>query len=329
MLGKTIRGIVAAAAFVSLTAGAALADGPDDWRPEFPDTDFAKTSIDYDEIVSGGPRRDTIPPIHDPQFVAAATAEGIGLKEPVLSIGIDGDFRAYPLRILLWHEIVNDTVGGVPILVSYCPLCNSGVIFDRRVNGTVLDFGNTGRIRHFDMVMYDHNTESWWQQFLGEAIVGEMTGTRMEALPARLESVEQFVARAPNGQLLVPNDPSARAYGQTPYVRMDSTRLPRDRFGYKLPDDVEPVARVVVVGEEAWMLDLIREAGPIERGDLTISWRPGQNSIHDNRLIRNAKDVGTVLVQRSTADGLEDVPYDVTFAFAFSAFVPDGTLHTN
>lgn len=126
-----------------------------------------------------------------------STAEGIGLKEPVLSIGINGDFRAYPLRILLWHEIVNDTVGGVPILVSYCPLCNSGVIFDRRVDGEVLRFGNTGRIRHFDMVMYDHNPESRWQQFLGEAIVGDMTGTRMKALPARLESLKNFIARAP------------------------------------------------------------------------------------------------------------------------------------
>ncbi len=329
MRGLGLKKIAIAAGTATFITGAALADGPDDWRPEFPDTNFDKTSIDYGEIVTDGPRRDQIPPIHNPKFIAAASAEGIGLKEPVLSIGIDGDFRAYPLRILLWHEIVNDTVGDVPILVSYCPLCNSGVIFDRRVDREVLQFGNTGRIRHFDMVMYDQNTESWWQQFLGEAIVGDMTGVRMKALPARLESLEKFIERAPDGLLLVPNDEGARPYGQSPYVRMDSSRLPRDRFGYSLPDDVEPVARVVVVGDQAWILDSIRDAGRIESDDLIISWEAGQNSIHDTSKIADGRDVGNVLVQRRTAAGVEDVPYDVTFAFAFSAFVPDGTLHTN
>ena len=328
MKARGLKKIAIVVAAACVLGGTALADGPDDWRPEFPDTDFDKTSIDYEEIVTDGPRRDQIPPINDPIFVAAATAEGVGLKEPVLSIGIDGDFRAYPLRILLWHEIVNDTVGGVPILVSYCPLCNSGVIFDRRVDGQVLQFGNTGRIRLFDMVMYDQNTESWWQQFLGESIVGDMTGTRMKALPARLESVEKFIERAPDGLLLVPNDDAARPYGQTPYVRMDSSRLPRKRFGFSLPSDIQPVARVVVVGEEAWMLDLIRDAGTIENGDLTISWEAGQNSIHDAKYITKGRDVGNVVVQRRTSAGVEDVPYDVSFAFAFSAFVPDGTLHT-
>ncbi len=320
--------LIVLAPFLVGAMAPAMADGPDDWRPEFPDTNFERTSIDYDEIVTDGPRRDQIPPIHNPKFVEASTAEGIGLKEPVLSIGINGDFRAYPLRILLWHEIVNDTVGGVPILVSYCPLCNSGVIFDRRVDGEVLRFGNTGRIRHFDMVMYDHNSESWWQQFLGEAIVGDMTGTRMKALPARLESLENFIGRAPDGQLLVPNNERARAYGQTPYVQMDSSRLPRARFGYTLPEDIEPVARVVVVGKEAWTLDLIQAAGQLETDDLIVSWEPGQNSIHDRGLISDGRDVGNVLVQRRTDNGLVDVPYDVSFAFAFSAFVPDGTLHT-
>lgn len=329
MKARRFKRIALAALAASVLTGPALAGGPDDWRPEFPDTNFDKTSIDYNEIVTDGPLRDQIPPIHDPKFVAAATAEGVGLKEPVLSIGIDGDFRAYPLRILLWHEIVNDTVGGVPILVSYCPLCNSGVIFDRRVDGEVLQFGNTGRIRHFDMVMYDQNSESWWQQFLGEAIVGDMTGTRMKALPARLESLEKFVERAPDGQLLVPSDENARPYGRSPYIRMDSSPLPRERFGYSLPADIEPVARVVVVGEEAWMLDLIRDAGEVESGDLTLSWEAGQNSIHDTGQITKGRDVGNIVVQRRTSAGLEDVPYDVSFAFAFSAFVPDGTLHTD
>ncbi len=218
-------------------------------------------------------------------------------------------------------------VGGVPVLVTYCPLCNSGVVFDRRVAGRTLEFGNTGRLRHYDMVMYDRETESWWQQLLGEALMGELTGTRMTALPARLESLGRFRERAPEGRVLVPNDPSARAYGMTPFLGVDSTRLPRGEFGSDLPEAVEPIARVVVVEGEAWTLDLLRRSGRIERGSLVLTWEPGQLSIHDTMLIAEARDVGNVVVRRRTASGLEDVPYDVVFAFVFGAFHPDGTLH--
>ena len=108
--------------------------------------------------------------------------------EPVVRRIINGKARAYPLRILTWHEIVNDELGGVPVAVTYCPLCNSAIIFDRRLDGKVLDFGTTGKLRHSDMVMYDRQTKNWWQQFLGQGIVGEMTGKRLKTIPARLES---------------------------------------------------------------------------------------------------------------------------------------------
>ena len=108
--------------------------------------------------------------------------------EPVVGRIINGKARAYPLRILTWHEIVNDGLGSVPVIVTYCPLCNSAIIFDRRLDGKVLDFGTTGKLRHSDMVMYDRQTENWWQQFLGQGIVGEMTGKRLKTIPARLES---------------------------------------------------------------------------------------------------------------------------------------------
>ena len=304
-------------------------EGPSQWAREFPNTNFDERSIPFDEIDSDGAVRDSIPPIHDPQFVSLSEAD-IGPLEPVLSIGIDGDFRAYPLRILLWHEIVNDVVGGVPVLVSYCPLCNSGVVFDRRLDDEVLQFGNTGRLRRFDMVMYDFATESWWQQFLGEALIGDLTGKQLEPLPARLESFEKFAARAPDGVLLVPNVDTARPYGTTPYVGMDSNAgslLARLRFRYDLPDEVAPLSRVVVVDGEAWTLDLVARNTPIRQDDLVLTWEPGQNSIHDSRNIADGEDVGNVVVQRDTGTGLEDVPYDVSFAFAFAAFLPDGTLN--
>ena len=123
------------------------------WSEDFPRTDFAARSIDLGEVVTYG-RKDSIPPIDDPQFVPVAQVTDIGDFEPLVSIGINGEFRAYPLRVLLFHEIVNDVVGGVPVVVSYCAFCNSGLVFDRRLDGEVLEFGNTGTYRHFGMVLY-------------------------------------------------------------------------------------------------------------------------------------------------------------------------------
>lgn len=131
---------------------------------EFPLTDFSKRSIPLSEITASQ-GRGAFPTIYEPMFTTPEEAlASVGPLEPVLSIGINGDFRAYPLQIMLWHELVNDVVGGVPVLVTYCPLCNSGVVYDRRLNGDVLTFDNTGRLRHLDMVIFDLDTESWWQQ---------------------------------------------------------------------------------------------------------------------------------------------------------------------
>ncbi len=298
-----------------------------EWKAEFPNTDFTRASIGLNEIVTDGPRRDTIPPIHHPKFIAVTDATDIGRLEPVVSIAVAGDARAYPLRILLWHEIVNDVVGGVPILVSYCPLCSSAVVFDRRLGDQVLTFGNTGRIRHYDMVMYDHQTESWWQQFLGQAIVGDLTGTSLTPLPARLESVEKFRDREPNGKLLIPSDPRARRYGLTPFAGMEA-KAERFNFPYPLPAGIA-LERVVVVGDDAWTVAAIRAAGEIRHRDLILSWQAGQNSLHDSRVISDGRDVGNVVVLRTRAGQRELAVYDVTFAFAFVAFRPQGVLHVN
>ena len=328
-LAFTVLIIVAVAVWYAFPG--AFAQGIGAWQREFPLTDFETRSIELSEIGDDGNTRDSIPPVVTPVYVDADKATDIGPLEPVLSIGINGDFRAYPLRILLWHEIVNENIGGTPVLISYCPLCNSGVVFDRRVDGQVLEFGNTGRLRHKDMVMYDKQTESWWQQFTGEAMIGSLTGKTMKPLAARLESLKKFRARAPNGKVLIPENSRARPYGASPYVGMDSRTMPRSvarrNFPYDLPDGVQPLERVVVVGDEAWTIAKLRDAKRIEADKLVLTWDAGQNSIHDTQLIFRGRDVGNVIVQRKTENGLEDVPYDVSFAFAFSAFVPDGMLH--
>ena len=216
----------------------------------------------------------------------------------MVAVSIGGDSRAYPLRILIWHEIVNDRVGGVPLAVTYCPLCNSAVVYDRRVGGGVLDFGTTGKLRHSDLVMYDRQTESWWQQFTGEGLIGIHTGTQLAALPARLESFARFKARAgADAPVLVPNDPGIRRYGHNPYARYDSSARP---FLYRgtLPEGIAPLARVVAVGEEAWSLALIKRLGRYERDGLTITWEPGQNSALDTGPIALGRDIGNVVVRR-------------------------------
>ena len=312
---------VVAMALVASVSAPGLAEEPPGWAGDWPNTDFSRHSVPFAEIISGGPPRDGIPSIDDPRFVPLADADDLVPLEPVLGLSINGDARAYPVRILMWHEIVNDTVGGVPVSVTYCPLCNSGVVFDRRVDGRVLEFGTSGRLRHSDMIMYDRQTESLWQQFLGEAVVGTMTGTALDRLPVRLESFERFAERHPDGQVLVPANPRARAYGRNPYVGYDGEAWPflyRGAYGGPVP----PMARVVAVGDIAWSLDLLRARGRVEADGLVLTWAPGQTSALDTSEIAAGADVGNVVVQR---DG-EDVVFDIPFAFAFRAFHPDGVI---
>jgi len=305
--------------------------GPATWRGEgWQQTDFAKTAIDWSEITSGGPPKDGIPSIDQPTFSTVASVGSLAPVEPVIGLAVNGDARAYPIRILMWHEIVNDTVGGVPVAVTYCPLCNSAVVFERRTSRGVTTFGTTGKLRNSDLVMYDRESESWWQQFTGEAIVGTLTGESLRVLPSRLESYASFAERFPQGRVLVPNDPGLRQYGRNPYEGYDTTRIP---FLYRgeYRDGIEPMARVVVVREKGSVfgvtLTLLREAGEIRRGDLVLSWQPGQSSALDRSTVSGGRDVGNVIVRRVASDGgFEDVPYDVTFAFAFHAFHPDAAL---
>ena len=322
-----VRRISAALFAFGLLGVASASANPAAWQREWPRTDFSKTAVDYSEILSGGPPKDGIPSIDEPEFKAIAEVDHLGDMEPVIGVVINGDARAYPLQVLIWHEIVNDTVGGVPVSVTFCPLCNTGLVFDRRLGGRVLDFGTTGKLRNSDLVMYDRQTESWWQQFLGEAIVGELTGARLTLVPVRLESFARFRARAPAGQVLVPSRP-VRSYGRNPYVSYDSRSRPYGFFRGDLPTEIAPLARVVTIGDEAWSLEALREKRMIEAGGLILTWEPGQNSALDSSRIAKGMDVGNVIVQRRAASGkLEDAPYSVDFAFAFRAFHPKGVIH--
>lgn len=299
------------------------ADPPAQWRASWPVTDFSKATVDLGEILSGGPGKDGIPAIDAPRLVPLADYTAADDKEPVVGLVINSEARAYPLRVLIWHEIVNDEVGGVPVTITYCPLCNTSVVFERRLDGRLLDFGTTGNLRHSDLVMYDRQTQSWWQQYGGEAIVGALAGKRLRVVPSRLESLAEFRARAPGGKVLIPTDPNARDYGASPYAGYDRSAVPF-LYGGRLPSGVEPMMRVVAVGDHAWTLPLISKAGEVVQEGVELRWRAGQRSALDETRIDEGRDVGSVQVTRSGAD----VPHVVTFAFAFFAFNPRGVLYT-
>ena len=316
-----MRTLTLITAIVILIAGLARAD-PGRWQSEWPDTNFNKTSVgSWSEIISGGPPKDGIPAITGPKFVKAQSKTGIRGREPVITVELGrARPRAYPLRYLIWHEIVNDTIGGIPVAVTYCPLCNSAMVFDRRVRQGTLSFGVSGKLRHSDMVMYDRETESWWQQAIGEAIVGDLTGTELKQLPSWMESLDQFRARNPDG-LVMAQPGFSRSYGHNPYRGYDSSSRPFLYNGEQPPHGIPPLARVVRVGNRAWPLTRIRNQGGVREAGLSISWEAGQASALDAGVIAKGRDVGTVRVRDGNG---RDVPHDVMFAFAFHAFWPQG-----
>ena len=303
----------------------ALAD-PSFWSREWPRTDFsqrAEAVESWSEILSGGPGKDGIPALTDPAFGPVAQSD-IPPQEPVITVDIAGETpRAYPVRYLMWHEIANDRIGETPVAVTFCPLCNSGMVFDRRIDAGTLSFGVTGKLRRSDMVMYDRETESWWQQALGEAIVGTLTGTTLTQLPSWMESLGQFRARHPDGLLM--QEPEARRdYGQNPYLSYDSRSAPFFYAGDPPPHGIPPLARVLRVGDQAWPLTRLAQAGEVSEQGLTIRWQAGQASALDTAILAQGRDVGSVTVEDATG---APVPHDVIFAFVFHAFWPEGRWH--
>ncbi|MEM8554348.1 MAG: DUF3179 domain-containing protein [Pseudomonadota bacterium] len=294
---------------------------PDRWAVEWPKTDFSESSVPWDSILSGGPPKDGIPAIDDPDFVTVDAAD-LEPREPVITVALEGaEVRAYPIRYLTWHEIVNDEIAGVPVAVTFCPLCNSAIVFDRRVNGEVLSFGVSGKLRNSDMIMYDRETESWWQQAVGEGVVGTHTGTELTMLPVWMESWADFSATHPDG-LVMAEPRFNRDYGRNPYANYDTSKRPFLFDGDMPPHGVPPLMRVVRVEDRAWPLSRLADAVEITEDGVKISWRPGQASALDTSRIPEGRDVGSIRVRDAKTGG--DLVHDVIFAFAFHAFWPEG-----
>jgi hypothetical protein len=291
-------------------------------------TDFARHTVPLSEITSGGPGKDGIPAIDHPKFVPVAEAGFLEPREPVVELELNGVARAYPIQILIWHEIANDVVEGTPVAVTFCPLCNTSLVFDRRVNGRVLDFGTTGNLRNSDLVMYDRQTESWWQQFGGQGIVGRYSGVRLRQLPSRVVAWAQFRHEHPSGLVLSRETGYSRSYGQNPYEGYDDVASPPFFSTRNSSDDRLAPKEVVVYIERggeavAVPFSTLRERRVIriEVGGsrLVVRWRGGVASALDDVEIAKGRDVGAAEV---LADG-RPVPFDQPFWFAVAAFRPD------
>ncbi len=288
--------------------------------------------VPHGDILSGGVARDVIPSIDAPKFVAAVEADDwLNDREPVVVYANDGDVRAYPLQILTWHEIANDVVGGRAVAVTFCPLCNSSLVFDREVLGATMRFGVSGNLRNSDLIMWDDVTESWWQQLTGEAIVGDLAGYALEALPAQLIGYGEFKSSFPNGVVLGRDTGFRRDYGRNPYPGYDSASGSPFLFRGRVDDRLRAGERVVAIalgGEAtAYAFTHLQSVGVVNDvvGSLpvVVLWSPETASALDARSIADAKAVGS-----GVAFGREVAGRTLTFEPGDGAFTDRETGST-
>lgn len=230
-------------------------------------TDGIKHSIPLNELVSGGPPQDGIPSIDNPEFISVPEAATF-LKdgEPGIALERNGTVRFYPFQILVWHEIVNDTIDGQRVLVTYCPLCLSGIVFDPLVQGERVEFGASGKLWNSNLVLYDRKTNSLWSQILGEAIVGAVTGTQLRVLPSDMMRFGAFRNQHPQGTVLSRETGATRFYGRDPYgdyYATPGTYFPVGKKDDRLGDKDFVLGIVVRDKAKAYWPESVRQAGEI------------------------------------------------------------------
>lgn len=284
-------------------------------------TDTTKRIVPLSEFTVAVPKG-AFPVLDNPTFTGERQGQQAYFRhEPVISLAINGQAKAYPLNVLTVHEISNDTLEGVPILVTYCPLCNASVVYDRRLRHQgrerLLSFSVSGMLRHSDMVMYDHQTETWWQQLVGEALVGALAGAELEVIPSLVISVEEFFQRYPNGRILSQETGMAgaeRSYGQNPYVGYDDPKgSPYEAFidKGKVDKRLPPMERVVDVESKGkrkvYPFSSISGEGVINDTfngkNIVIFYKHGTVSVLDEREVRKSKDVGSATLFNAMLEG--------------------------
>ena len=285
-------------------------------------TDGVKHSIPLEEIISGGPPQDGIPSIDKPNFISIEEAnQWLKDEEPGVAFSLGDTHRFYPYQILVWHEIVNDAIEGQRVLITYCPLCLTGFVFDPQVQGERVEFGTSGKLWRSNLVMYDRKTDSLWSQILGEAVVGEMTGTRLKTLPSDQITYGVFKKAHPLSQVLSRDTGAERFYGSSPYgdyfkplsfalslAGSSDTRLPPEAY----------VFGIVFEGKaKAYFIESVKNQGGVEDAF------EGKNFV-----LKYDKDLDVVRVYEKLPDGSETRinPFS-SFWFSWAAAYPDTELY--
>lgn len=263
------------------------------------------------DIISGGPPPDGIPPIESPEFERASEVGYLQPQEAVVTLTINGDARAYPAQVMIWHEIVNDTIGGEPVTVTFCPLCNTAIAYHRRLGDRVFDFGTSGKLYNSALVMYDRQTESLWTHYTGQAIAGELTGTQLELIPMATVAFETFQAEHPDGLVLSRPAGFRRSYGSNPYVNYDAPDGTPFLFAGEPDDRLPPQTRVLVMRHAGDAVAVVHEMLQSE-GVMTVDvggtevvafHLPGTATPIQNSQVALGRDVGATAVYDPTVDG--------------------------
>jgi len=278
------------------------------------DTDFSISSIRFDQILSGGPPKDGIPAIDNPVFESIESArDWVDGQAPVIALALNGEAKAYPMAVMTWHEITNDTIGGEPVVVTFCPLCNTALAFKATIDGVVHDFGTTGNLNFSNLIMYDRQTETWWQQASGKGIVGEQMGTQLEFLPAQIVSLDQFETDHPEGTVLSRETGFRRSYGRNPYPGYDRADESPFLFFGTSDGRIAPKERVATVGTGteaiAFAYPELSDVGvateTVDGEPIVVFWAPGTRSALGDSSINDSEDVGTTGVYSPIVEGRE------------------------
>ena len=275
-------------------------------------TDFCQSIVDFEEILVGNPVKDGIPSVTDPAMESiASAAEWLNQRSPVIAVEIAGEARAYPLAILMWHEIANDELAEIPIAVTFCPLCNSSITFERQIGEEALEFGVSGLLRNSDLIMFDRGSESWWQQLTGEALVGDYAGTLLDIVPSQVISFGSFAQRHPDGHVMSRDTGYNRQYGLNPYRDYDTEPGRPFLFRGEIDPRLDsPVDRVLAatIGDVAvaYPFDILRAERVINDvvadTPLAVFYQAGVASALGDSVIDNARDTGTAGMYEATLD---------------------------
>jgi len=278
----------------------------DDWK-----TNWLKKSIDLTELTTTGSARDGIMPLDDPVSEPVATANTwIMDKEPILALVMGDIAKAYPLKMMIRHEVVNEMINDTPVAVTFCPLTLSAAVFNREVNGQTFDFGTSGLVRKSNFLIWDRQTETLWQQLTGRAIVGDLNNTQLTRIPALVTSWKDFKESYPDGIVLSNNTSPSTDYNQTPYVAYEDKNSLPFLFHESLDNRLPAMERVVGIqsdGESmAFPFSILSKVGAINYTfagkDITALFSPSTISVLDSKIIGESKDVGTATAFYRTVD---------------------------